>query len=310
MNSRKWLKLVIALLIASTLIVGATQRFDTIIAKKVIITGSGGLVMGVNGGAVDLNGKELTLDTDADTSMTANNDDQINWEIGGSDIYSQTATNHYFNGKILDLDADQDTSLTADADDEIDIEIGGSDVFSLTASTLYLNAKTLSLDADQDTTLQASVDNVITFTVGAAAGYMNIATGNLRVGDGTPTFTQDGEDAYVEGVMELGGDFVSGAQATFAVVQGVPITPTGWYNPVTSTTSTAGQAASDIAAPTDDTIGKQIVLHNINASQVITFDGAGSTVECKADVALGAGDTATLLWNGDDWNCLSVYDNS
>jgi hypothetical protein len=222
------------------------------------------------------------------------------------------------NGQQLIMDADGDTSLTADTDDQIDVEIAGADDFVFTANTLEVqtgsvidfNGTVANIDADADTTMQASVDDVITFTIGAAAGSLDVATGNLKVGNGTPTFTQDGEDAYVEGLLEIGGDQVDGAQSTFTVVYGIPITPTGKYQPLDSATSEAGNAASDIAAPTDDTIGKRLILHNINASQVITIDGTGATVECKADVVLGAQDTLELLWNGDDWICISTYDNS
>ncbi len=42
-------------------------------------------------GAVDLNGAELTLDADADTSITASTDDQIDIEIAGADDFTFTA---------------------------------------------------------------------------------------------------------------------------------------------------------------------------------------------------------------------------
>jgi len=42
-------------------------------------------------GAHDLNGEELTLDADADTSITASTDDQIDFEIAGADDFTMTA---------------------------------------------------------------------------------------------------------------------------------------------------------------------------------------------------------------------------
>lgn len=269
MKKRNWMQLLTVLIIASILLIGAVQKFDTVQAKKIIVTGSGGLVLGVNSGAMDLNGKQLILDSDGDTSFTA------------------------------------------DTDDQIDVEIGGADDFVFTANKFEVQTgSVIAFNENQNINLQSPISGVLTITLPLAANRLDIATGNLKIGDGTPTFTQDGEDAYVEGVAEFGGDWVTGAQSTFLVIQGIPITPTGLYQPLTSTVVASDQAASDIAAPTDDTIGKQLILHNINASQVITFDGTGSTVECKADVVLGAGDIATLIWNGDDWNCKSVYDNS
>ena len=42
-------------------------------------------------GAVDLDGNELTLDADSDTSITASTDDQIDFEISGADDFTMTA---------------------------------------------------------------------------------------------------------------------------------------------------------------------------------------------------------------------------
>ena len=43
------------------------------------------------GGSLDINGQELILDADADTSITASTDDQIDFRIGGSDLITFTA---------------------------------------------------------------------------------------------------------------------------------------------------------------------------------------------------------------------------
>jgi hypothetical protein len=53
-----------------------------------------------------------------------------------------------------------------------------------------------------------------------------------------------------------------------------------------------------------------LIIRNGNAADAITIDGTGGTVECKANVALGAGDIVTLIFDGTDWRCQSVYDNS
>jgi len=86
-------------------------------------------------GIIDINGQELILDADADTSFTSDTDDQIDIKIGGADIYTLTASSFDFNGKELILDADADTSFTSDTDDQIDIKIGGTDVMQMTNSS-------------------------------------------------------------------------------------------------------------------------------------------------------------------------------
>ena len=81
--------------------------------------------------SLDLNGSELILDVDADTSITADTDDTIDFKIGGADIFQMTATKLDLNGKELVLDADADTSITADSDDTINIKLGGNDRIDL-----------------------------------------------------------------------------------------------------------------------------------------------------------------------------------
>ena len=47
--------------------------------------------------SVDLNGTELILDADGDTSITADTDDQIDFKLGGSDLFKMTTTDGTFN---------------------------------------------------------------------------------------------------------------------------------------------------------------------------------------------------------------------
>ncbi len=54
--------------------------------------------------AKDLNGNILILDADADTTMTADTDDQIDFQIGGSDVLVITATSMKFNGAEISQD--------------------------------------------------------------------------------------------------------------------------------------------------------------------------------------------------------------
>ncbi len=54
-------------------------------------------------------------------------------------------------------------------------------------------------------TISNSTDDVIAMTTGTGNGLVNILTGSLKVGDGSPTITLDGEDAYIEGSLEVDG---------------------------------------------------------------------------------------------------------
>jgi len=264
------------------------------------IPDGGGVVMS---SGIDLNGQNLIWDLDGDTISVTSLDDTITTTLGAA-----TGKFHILTGNLAIGNGTNDVTLDGeDAYVEGTFEVDG--LATLDGGTDY-NGATVILDADADTTRQVSVDDIITYTLGAAAGRISILTGNLAVGNGSPTFTQDGEDVYIEGATELGGDVFLSPQTTFVVVMGVPITPTGYYQPMTTSVPGAGGLVSPIAAPTDDTTGKLLLLHNIDASDVITIDGTGATVECKADVILDAQDTLSLIWNGDDWVCISNFDNS
>ena len=64
-------------------------------------------------GDVDINGNELILDADADTSITADTDDQIDIKIGGSDVASFTSNGlKMVSGKGIDFSATADTAAT------------------------------------------------------------------------------------------------------------------------------------------------------------------------------------------------------
>ena len=65
-------------------------------------------------------------------------------------------------------------------------------------------------DAGTDPTIGVDT-NTFNIETNAATGLVNIKTGNLKVGNGTPTNTQNGEDAYIEGVLEVDGYSYLGA---------------------------------------------------------------------------------------------------
>ena len=129
------------------------------------------------------------------------------------------------------------------------------------------------------------------------------ATDDLSVGDDAAI----SDDLSVGGDADFAGDLVLSPVAAISVTAGAIITPTGIYQPLTSAAAVTTSTTTPIAP---GAAGQLLILENQNASHVITIDGAGGTVECKANVALGAGDTLTLIFDGADWQCISGYDNS
>ena len=79
---------------------------------------------------LDLNGTELILDSDGDTSITADTDDQIDFKIGGSDVV--TFTSSKIIATELDISGDIDVDGTANLD-VVDIDgavnLGGALTF-------------------------------------------------------------------------------------------------------------------------------------------------------------------------------------
>jgi hypothetical protein len=203
-----------------SLATGGTQiTFSTAPASgaSIFITEISGAVGGpING---DLDGAELVLDTDGDTSITADTDDQIDIKIAGADDFAfkankfevQTGSNVDMNGTELILDADGDTSITADTDDQIDIKIAGADDFQFTANTFTVASGSkisgggaltidnasgdITIDAAGDILLDADDTDILLRDGGSTFGGFKQVSGGCQINGGTDaslTLTSDG----------------------------------------------------------------------------------------------------------------------
>lgn len=146
-----------------------------------------------------------------------------------------------------------------------------------------------------------NMNNYVISNIGAAGTDFS-STGSLTLAnDLTVTDDLTAADVYAGDWLHLT------ASTTVVVGSGATITPLGSYQPITST---AGVTTSTSTAIADGSAaGDILILRNANASDAITVDGAGGNVECGGNVALGANDVLTLLWNGSDWSCLALRDN-
>jgi len=118
----------------------------------VLELGSGAVVAGTK---VDLNGQELILDADADTSITADTDDQIDVRIAGADDFQFTAN-----------------TFTAQSGSSIVVPDGGLTFGStaITSTAAELNI----LDGVTSTTAELNILDGVTST----AAELNIVDGN------------------------------------------------------------------------------------------------------------------------------------
>jgi hypothetical protein len=195
---------------------------------------------------------------------------------------------------------------------------------------------TLTVDGASTLTGAVTVTGALTANGDATLGGTTplLTVGDAGAEDAAVVFDGNAQDFYIglddtDDDLKIGLGSALGTTAAISVSEGLDVTfgsslaltpdpqtlvagsiisSTETYALVTSAAAITTSTATAIQAGT--ITGQLILLRNGNAADAITVDGTGGTVECKADVALGASDTLLLIWNGADWNCLSSYDNS
>lgn len=110
---------------ATVLIAAVDQYWERLISNMGVIVNSSG--------APDLNGVELIIDADADTSMTADTDDQIDWKLGGSDRFRMGVSD-------FDLVTATANILVAGADPKRGLYIDGASMYARTTSGATTNS--------------------------------------------------------------------------------------------------------------------------------------------------------------------------
>ena len=144
----------------------------------------------------DLNGKELVLDADADTSITADTDDQIDIHIAGADDFKFTAnTFHALSGSSVLIGGQ-----TAD-------NIGGrTAIVQIEGTTADSSALTLKCNANDS-------GSIPTINFGKSRG----------TSVGSDTIIQDGDNlGVINWATADGTDTVSRSATIFAAVAGSP----------------------------------------------------------------------------------------
>lgn len=207
--------------------------------------------------------------------------------MNGSDDFTAidiniTDANHTSTGNTVQ--AIDIAGITADADaTEIAVKIGAGWDYGLD-----LDGNAVVIGADAGVTLDETSDDVVALTMGAGAGTFSVLTGNLKVGNGSPGTAQDGEDAYVEGGLEVDG--------TGKFDGAVNLTQTnaanGSANPLDYTATAGAMDGSD-----------DLTIVDINLTNA---DHAGSSNTVQAiDIAAITGDadaTETAIAVGTGWD--------
>ena len=117
---------------------GTKDVFCTLPASKAIIKdANGALASTTMSGALDLNGNELVLDVDGDTSITAGTDDQIDIKIANVDVANLTTAN---SGDLVIKTAVSDKDFAIKGND------GGSEITALSLDMSAAGAATFNDD--------------------------------------------------------------------------------------------------------------------------------------------------------------------
>jgi len=197
-------------------------------------------------GGTDLDGKELILDADGDTSITADTDDQIDIKIAGTD---QLTIKDGALSPVTDNDIDLGTStlefkdaffdgtVTSDAfagplTGDVTGNVSGSaatvttaaqsnitslgTLTTLTVDDITINGSTISdagdftLDVEGDIILDANGADIFLKDAGTTYGSLTNTSGNLIVKSGTTTaLTFSGANVTVAGDLTVSGDDIT-----------------------------------------------------------------------------------------------------
>jgi hypothetical protein len=156
-------------------------------------------ISGAVGGPMnrDINGEELILDVDGDTSITADTDDQIDIKIAGDDDFTFTASTLTVNStnKICFNDA---TQFIQGASGTV-LDIAATDEIELNATAIDLNG-----------TLDVSGTSLLTGRVGVVtAGDLGVGI-HIRTADSGASVSSTADELVVEGSGASGITILSG----------------------------------------------------------------------------------------------------
>ena len=152
-------------------------------------------------GSIDLQGQELIMDADADTSLTADTDDQIDIKIANIDVANVTTAN---SGDLVITNAVQDKDITFKGDDgggaitalSLDMSDAGKATFNgvvdadagvtvdnitIDGTEIDLSSGDLTLDVAGDIILDAAGEQVRFHDGSTLIGFINMDSDNITL---------------------------------------------------------------------------------------------------------------------------------
>ncbi|MBN1815319.1 MAG: hypothetical protein JXA14_26040 [Anaerolineae bacterium] len=159
---------------------------------------------------------------------------------------------------------------------------GETDDFDYGLDMTNADINTADIRLSNGETIENTLDGTITVTV-ASNGRFAVSGGNLVVGDYPPSLTLNGEDAYIEGNLEVDGTFRHDGEADFAV--GPVIISNGLFLP----------SFSDYEVSDGEVLTPTVTTYNLDSSGNVTITLAASCT-----------DGQPLFLVGDDANTIIV----
>jgi len=141
-----------------------------------------------------------------------------------------------------------------------------------------------------------TTDDLFKLTIASATGGLQLQVGNLFVGNGSPGQTIDGEDAYIEGLLEVDGVIYGDVGATIPVDQLLTL---GIYTIEDDDDGTNYLALTAPAAEGLNLIAGNFVIGTAATAEKVTLDGLNTYLEGELEVdGLAYFDNDTMV-NGD-----------
>ena len=232
--------------------------------------------------SLDMNGSELILDADADTSITADTDDTIDFKINGTDVFQMTSTKFDLNGKELILDADADTSITADTDDTIHFRINGDDDIIFTTGII-------------DVKNSGAKSQVRLYCESSNAHYVAIESPAHAVYSGNVTVTLPNKTSTLQGSAS---ETITGAGGSNALDDDIEVSLLNTASGTASLTLSAGRFVGQ----------RKIIIMTVagnNATMTQSNGNLNSTNVSSSILFNAVGESVVLVYNGSNWNVVS-----
>jgi hypothetical protein len=258
----------------------------------------------VTPGTLDVNGQELILDADGDTSITADTDDQIDFKVGGSDKFTMTTDTFTARNNLHLISASgtsdlriQNSTTGSGSTDGLLIQATGSDVYINqyeSAPIYFRTANTDRMQIDANGNLLIGTDNTNVTGSSSTQGINLKATGRLQasVAGDSVIFNRNSDDGELMRFHQAGN--VEGT----ITVSGTTVSYNGF-------TGTHWSRLADNSKPT---ILKGTILESLDAMvdwYYVEFTYGENKDTQKESYALGegenVGDTVTYKYEGKDY---------